>query len=143
MTENDLRRAVVAEARGWLGTPFRHGGRCRGAGVDCIGLAIGVAKALGLPHADAAGYPRRPDEGELARGLDRLLTPCAPEAAKPGDLLRLSCRGRATHVAIVTERGILHAHAPSGRVIEHGYDGCWPGPAVAAYRLVPAVSERG
>ncbi|MFD1381487.1 C40 family peptidase [Fodinicurvata halophila] len=84
MTENDLRRAVVAEARGWLGTPFRHGGRCRGAGVDCIGLAIGVAKALGLPHADAAGYPRRPDEGELARGLDRLLTPCAPEAAKPG-----------------------------------------------------------
>ncbi|MFD1381488.1 hypothetical protein [Fodinicurvata halophila] len=46
-------------------------------------------------------------------------------------------------MAIVTERGILHAHAPSGRVIEHGYDGCWPGPAVAAYRLVPAVSERG
>lgn len=135
MNEEELRWAVVAEARRWLGTPFRHGGRRLGAGVDCIGLAIGVARVLGLPYQDAAGYPRRPDEDELARGLARVLAHCAPEEAKPGDLLRLSCRGRATHVAIVTERGILHAHAPSGRVIEHGYDGTWPGPAVAAYRL--------
>ena len=34
---------VVAEARRWLGTPWRHQARLRGVGVDCGGLVVCVA----------------------------------------------------------------------------------------------------
>lgn len=33
---------VVATARGWLGTPYRHLSATRGAGCDCLGLIRGV-----------------------------------------------------------------------------------------------------
>jgi len=34
--------AVVAAARGWLGTPYRHQASVRGQGADCLGLVRGV-----------------------------------------------------------------------------------------------------
>jgi len=37
---------VVAAARAWLGTPYRHRASVRGAGCDCLGLLRGVWRAL-------------------------------------------------------------------------------------------------
>jgi len=37
-----LQDEIVAAARGWLGTPYRHQAACRGAGCDCLGLVRGV-----------------------------------------------------------------------------------------------------
>lgn len=37
---------VVAEARGWIGTPYVHQASCRGAGADCLGLLRGVWRAV-------------------------------------------------------------------------------------------------
>jgi len=34
--------AVVAAARGWVGTPYRHRAALRGVGCDCIGVVRGV-----------------------------------------------------------------------------------------------------
>lgn len=36
------RAAIVAEARRWLGTPYRHQASVIGAGADCLGLVRGV-----------------------------------------------------------------------------------------------------
>ena len=61
--------AVVAQARAWLGTPWRHQGRSP-RGVDCAGLVVLVARALGLADHDVAGYSRlvgADEEGTLAR----------------------------------------------------------------------------
>jgi NlpC/P60 family putative phage cell wall peptidase len=33
---------IVSEAMTWLGTPYRHQGRRRGVGCDCLGLIMGV-----------------------------------------------------------------------------------------------------
>jgi branched-chain amino acid transport system ATP-binding protein len=55
--------ALVAEARCWLGTPFRHQGRIRGQGVDCIGLVLEPARALGLTDYRPGAYSRLPDAG--------------------------------------------------------------------------------
>ncbi len=33
---------VVAAARGWIGTPYRHQAAVKGAGCDCLGLIRGV-----------------------------------------------------------------------------------------------------
>ena len=34
--------AVIAAARGWLGTPYHDQASLRGVGCDCLGLARGV-----------------------------------------------------------------------------------------------------
>jgi NlpC/P60 family putative phage cell wall peptidase len=48
---------IVAIARGWLGTPYRHQASLKGVGCDCLGLVRGVyAEAYGRP---AATGPRR------------------------------------------------------------------------------------
>lgn len=130
---------IVQEARQWLGTPFRHRGRLKGVGVDCIGLAVGVARALGMPVTDRLGYPRRPDAETLRAGLSGQLERLDPDQAIPGDLLRLSVNGKATHVGILSRLpdgrpGLIHAYAPCRKVVEHGWDGRWPGPAVDAWR---------
>ena len=54
----DLADAIVAEARTWLGVPWRHQGRSR-AGVDCAGLVVLVARALELADHDSTAYGRR------------------------------------------------------------------------------------
>lgn len=136
---NPLNDAVVQEARKWLGTPFRHRGRIKGAGVDCIGLAVGVARALGLPVIDRLDYPRRPEAERLRAGLAAQLEQ-VPQHARPGDLLRLAVNGKATHVAILSQLpdgrpGLIHAYAPCRKVVEHGWNGRWPGPVVEAWRF--------
>lgn len=131
---------ILEEARRWLGTPFVHRGRLKGEGVDCIGLAIGVARALGHPVEDRLDYSRRPDPEVLRVALAAQLAEVRLDAARPGDLLRLAVNGKATHVAILSRLpdgrpGLIHAFAPCRRVVEHGWDGRWPGPAVDAWRL--------
>lgn len=37
---------VVAEAMSWVGTPYRHQGRRKGVGCDCLGLVLGVWQAV-------------------------------------------------------------------------------------------------
>jgi hypothetical protein len=39
------RLAVVEEARGWLGTPYHHMGRVRGAGTDCLMMLAEIYEA--------------------------------------------------------------------------------------------------
>jgi NlpC/P60 family putative phage cell wall peptidase len=36
------RSDIVAAARGWLGTPYRHQASLKGVGCDCLGLVRGV-----------------------------------------------------------------------------------------------------
>lgn len=43
-----IRDRVVAEAREWLRTPYRHLAAVKGAGCDCVGLLAGVYGAAGL-----------------------------------------------------------------------------------------------
>lgn len=40
--------AIVAAAREWVGTPYRHQQRVKDWGVDCAGLILGVGIELGI-----------------------------------------------------------------------------------------------
>lgn len=63
--------AAVAEALRWVGTPYRHQGRRRGVGCDCLGLVVGVWGAVtGAEPEDPGWYA--PDWAE-AGGEERLL----------------------------------------------------------------------
>ena len=37
---HDPRAAVVKEAESWIGTPFHHAARVKGAGIDCLMLPL-------------------------------------------------------------------------------------------------------
>src|SRR3954454_10152249 len=43
-----LRAAVVTEAETWIGTPFHHAARVKGAGVDCLMLLAEVYERAGI-----------------------------------------------------------------------------------------------
>jgi len=65
------RFAVIEEARRWLGTPYHHMGRVKGAGADCLTLLAEVYEAAGvIPHVEVPFYP--PD-WNLHRDAERYL----------------------------------------------------------------------
>jgi NlpC/P60 family putative phage cell wall peptidase len=64
-------RAVIDEALTWLGTPYRHQGRRKGVGCDCIGLVLGVWQGL-YGTVPEQPVPYAPDWDEA--GTEKLLT---------------------------------------------------------------------
>lgn len=49
--------AIIAEARGWIGTPYHHQASLKGVGCDCIGLIRGIWRGVygtGDPEAAPA-----------------------------------------------------------------------------------------
>jgi NlpC/P60 family putative phage cell wall peptidase len=68
--DNPVER-VVKEALSWVGTPYRHQGRKKGVGCDCLGLVLGVWGAVYGAAPELPG-PYAPDWAE-AGGGERLL----------------------------------------------------------------------
>ena len=112
------REQFVAEARTWLDTPFQHQGRLKGVAVDCVGLVICTARALGLTDFDMTDYNRRPD-GRLRPMLDLHMDAIPPAEAQAADVLLFAWNASPIHVAILTDRDhLIHAFVPNRRVIE-------------------------
>ncbi len=121
-----LRAAVLAEARAWLGTPYRHQASCRGAGADCLGLVRGVYRALygaepETPPAYTPDWAEAAGAETLREAARRHLAEIGCVAAQPGDVLLFRMRrgAPAKHCAILTE---AFDDAGGGRII-HAYSG--------------------
>lgn len=107
-----LRAAVVAEARTWIGTPFKHKQRTKGAGVDCSNLVIGTGENSGawainlkrLRKVWEPFYGRRPDPVRMRRALvDLGLVPIKTADVQPGDVAWMHWGNEfPIHMAIVT-----------------------------------------
>jgi len=123
---------VVTTAREYLGVRWHHQGRNH-AGVDCIGLVVIVAKRLGLIDFDVHGYGRIPDGNRLRSELGRLMVPVYESA--PGDVILMRFADEPQHVAIATDKGIIHSYAQIRKVVEHCVDGIWERRIVASYRF--------
>lgn len=101
---------IVALARSWFGTPYRHQASVKGIGCDCLGLVRGVyAEAFGHPTEEPPPYSR--DWAEAARqetlieAAGRHLSQIDPANALPGDVLifRLRSGAMAKHCGILSE----------------------------------------
>lgn len=134
MTEM-IASAVLREAEGWMGTPYRHGGSLKGVGCDCLGLVRGIWRALyGNEPEDPGAYA--PDWAEaggsdsLIEAANRHMAGKPVEAMRPGDLLIFRWRPSvaAKHLGIL---------APENRFI-HAYEGH----RVMASALVPQWRRR-
>jgi len=115
--------AILAVARGWLGTPYVHQASCRGAGSDCLGLIRGIwrelhgAEPIALPAYTPDWSEPAGDEALLA-GAEALLTRVAPGEEAPGDVILF----RMKRGAVAKHLGILSEPAPMPRFI-HAYTG--------------------
>ena len=112
------RTAIIAEARDWIGTPYRHQASLKGVGCDCLGLVRAVWRSLlGAEPRQAPPYSRdwaeASGEETLAQAARAHLIEIAPSEFTPGDLLLFRYRERypAKHAAIVTTSSLMvHAH---------------------------------
>jgi NlpC/P60 family putative phage cell wall peptidase len=139
------RAAIVAEARDWIGTPYRHQASFKGAGCDCLGLVRGLWRTFYGPEP-AEAPPYTPDWAEL-HGEETLyaaarayLCETPPAARAPGDVLLFRMRTDAPmkHAAILAgpER-IIHAYW--GRAVVESRLSPWWGARLAAAFSFPGV----
>ncbi|MBZ8118520.1 peptidase [Roseovarius sp. LXJ103] len=134
---------VVAAARGWIGTPYRHQASLRGAGTDCLGLLRGVLReVLGAEPERPPAYSM--DWSEPARiealwqAAERHLRPKRMDDEAPGDVLLFRMRDGAVakHLGIVghvgSEASFIHAYS-SHAVVESPLGAPWRRRIVARF----------
>jgi NlpC/P60 family putative phage cell wall peptidase len=115
-----MRQQIITAARGWLGTPFHHEGRVKGAGVDCLQLLIAVYSEVGLlPPVEPEHYPW---DWHFHRSEERYLQGVAQHArqvpaAEPGDIDLFKFGRCVSHAAIVLDwPRCIHAYFGQGVV---------------------------
>lgn len=112
------RAAILAAARSWIGTPYRHQACGRGVGCDCLGLVAGI---WGEVYGTVPRYDRcySADWAESAGKGEPLLAACRARCGavevtdmRPGDLLvfRFAPNVAAKHLAILSGgKTMIHA----------------------------------
>ena len=137
--------AVIAAARGWLGTPYHDQASLCGVGCDCLGLARGVWRDLvGAEPQAIPPYSR--DWGEtgarevLAEGARAMMIEIPLAQIGPGALVlfRMAPRAIAKHVGILTVPDhFIHAYDRLG-VIEEALTTAWVRRIAFAFRFPAA-----
>lgn len=119
----NLRASVVKEAESWIGTPFHHAARVKGAGVDCLMLLAEIYERAGLvAHIEPPFYV--PDwhlHRDAERYMEGLLHYARPTPAPPlpGDIALFKFGRTFSHGAIVADwPRLIHAYWNIGVV--HG-----------------------
>lgn len=115
---NELREAVIKEARSWIGTPFHHASRIKGVGVDCAQFLIAVYSSVNVV-ADflPKDYPR---DWHLHSSDERFLNYASNKARlvkdpQPGDFMVMRFGRCYSHGAIVLNaREVIHAFVNRG-----------------------------
>jgi NlpC/P60 family putative phage cell wall peptidase len=133
------RRAVIAEAARWIGTPYHHQGRVLGAGVDCVTLLCEVYEAAGIiPHVDPTPYPQ---DWHLHRDSERYLGGLMQysrevDSPRPGDVIVWKFGRCFSHAAILCDNDqIIHSYLGQGVRLERRFAEVFTGRAVKYFTL--------
>lgn len=117
-------KAVVDEAKSWLGTPYHHAAGIKGVGVDCAYLLIEVFAKCGLVERfTPARYPmdwhfHKGDELYLGNVLKYAHEVDIPE---PGDIALYKFGRCISHGAIIVDwPRVIHAVRNQGCVVANG-----------------------
>jgi cell wall-associated NlpC family hydrolase len=141
------RDQIVATAREWLDVPWRHQGRDR-EGVDCGGLLIVVARALGVSDYEPPAYGRQPTAGVFLTHLEMFGGVRIPIGqADAGDIIAFRAGPFPCHCGISAgKRGdvgwIIHASTSVRKVAEEPLTRQLMAARVAAFRF-PGVAADG
>jgi hypothetical protein len=141
---------IINNGLSWQGVRFRHQGRSRATGVDCLGLLMGIAGECHLVDkhgkplflSDNIAYGHYPDAHLMRQGLENSLLPA--DTLKYGNILVFRIEKAATHLGIAVpvdnKMGLLHAYAPYRRVVAERWSPTWQARLAAIYVLPPQNS---
>ncbi|HMO29744.1 NlpC/P60 family protein [Enterovirga sp.] len=138
--------AIVAAARGWIGTPYHHQASLKGVGCDCLGLVRGVWRELVGAEPEEL-VPYRPDWAEAGGGesllaaAERHFRPVPAGAAGGGDVVLFRWRGHlpAKHCAILSgPASMIHAH-DGAAVAEVAFTPWWKRHLAGAFRFPETI----
>jgi hypothetical protein len=122
-------------ARSFVGVPFKHQGRTRALGIDCVGLPLCVAESYGLKDVhgvpllgnDENNYGPQPQSDIVYEGMKKRLVEVSE--LKEGCVLALRLPTVACHSAIATlvqgEWHIIHSDRKYGKVVEEPLTEKW------------------
>lgn len=121
------RGMIESQARTYLDVRWRHQGRTRENGIDCVGLPACVGQDFGLWEILPAAYSRRPDHTFVPHFREHLV-PRKPREADVGDVLLFAPddQRHICHCGIRTnfngQPGLIHAWMTARKVIEEPLD---------------------
>jgi len=119
------REAVIAIARGWLGTPFHDCAQLKGVGVDCAQLLAAVYGEAGFltglviePYSPQ--FMLHDNDPLFETYVRRFAREIDPADVKPADVVLYKVGRSFAHGAIVVDwpGAIIHAFKSFGRVAE-------------------------
>ena len=106
---------IVAEARSWIGTPYRHQASLKGVGCDCLGLLRGVWREV-MGAEPELPPPYSPDWAEagadtLVAAARRISSRSSARKSQAGDVLLF--RWRDDHAGqALRRRDVARHHDP-------------------------------
>jgi cell wall-associated NlpC family hydrolase len=111
--------AIAGRALEIVGAPFKLGGRCPRAGLDCVGVVGFVLADNIVSHPIPNDYALR---GEYLDRISAFFNRPAFQrlenaSLRSGDILLYQPSVRQLHLAVVTVHGAVHAHAGLRRVV--------------------------
>ncbi len=141
------RPAIVAAARRWIGTPYRHRASLEGVGCDCLGLVRGLWREFygEEPETLPAYAPDWAEAGRvealIAAGR-RHLTAVPVASARPGDVVLFRWRPElpAKHAGVLVAADRF-VHAYDGSAVVESPLGPWWRRRLAAAFAFPGLPE--
>lgn len=115
----------------YVNTPYRHQGRLKGVGVDCIGLIVCVANELNLFDLknDSTNYRMIPDGKFLMLKARENLEQIQINEIETGDILVMTFDKEPQHFAFYykqnEEEFIVHSYSQIKKVLIQRYDDRW------------------
>lgn len=102
---------IVNAARQYLGSTWQHQARVRGnpkseSIIDCLGLVALTCEDCGIKVSDRTDYSRQPHP-DFIRTVESCCT--RTEELVPGVILTFRIRKLPQHIAIATDKGIIHS----------------------------------
>ncbi len=137
-TVDPRKKAIIAEAKSWVGTPYHHQQRLKGVGVDCAQLLAGVAENVGIrdeiitPMDYSAEWHLHNEEEVMLKIMEDM--GCKKtDTPEPGDIIAFRVGKAHGHLGILTSP-ITFVHAQlegstkgsvHGKVVEVFLNGDW------------------
>jgi cell wall-associated NlpC family hydrolase len=127
---SEARQTICEEALSWLGTPWHHMQRCKGAGVDCIQMIGAIGLTCGyLTLEQLKSVPYYSAQWHLHKNQEKLLdtlrlfgfTEVSLEAKQPGDIVVFQYGKAIAHSGIfLGGKDIIHAPMSSPKKVVRG-----------------------
>lgn len=135
---------LVAAARKYVGTRFRHRGRSPNA-LDCVGLGWRAFMDCGIELPDFRLYGREPASDGLVKHMSTALgepiltAPVRAFSLRVGDIIVIRFSIEPHHVALVSDYpfgglAVIHTDGHTGRVVEHRLPEDWVKRITHVYR---------